>query len=215
MSDRIGIFGASGSGKTSVLYHELKRSPLDRIVMFDPVGEALDWRGFKAAWNKRDVAQIVRKTPVKYKIAMQAKAGEEAATLNMICATLLTMQAGYKQHGKKLLLAVDELNLAFPVHGGETKCPAFAEICSRGRHFGIEVIGVSQRVAEVSQRFRGNLSGVVVLRQMGKANVDAAADLVGSDPATVRGLPNYHGLAYQSGAAKAEPIGTRKIPAKP
>ena len=46
MTDRTGIFGASGSGKTSVLYHELKATKITRVVVFDPIGEAAEWRGF-------------------------------------------------------------------------------------------------------------------------------------------------------------------------
>ena len=64
-----------------------------------------------------------------------------------------------------MTLVVEEMNLSFPVAGGVHKCTGFAEICSRGRHYGIDVIGASQRIAEVDTRFRGNCTESVVLRQ--------------------------------------------------
>ena len=61
----------------------------------------------------------------------------------------------------------DGLDVEPPVAGGAEKSPGFAEMCSRGRHYGLDMIGVSQRIAEVSTRFRGNCSETVVFRQKG------------------------------------------------
>lgn len=214
-SDRTAIFGASGSGKTSVLYHELHRPEFRRVILFDPLGEARGWRKFRSVSTDRQLAAAILKGPANYRLALECGAGQEAARLDALCWKVIKLQAGYPKHRQKITLAVDELNLAFPLHGAETKCPGFAEICSRGRHHGIDVIAVSQRVAEVSQRFRGNLSGVVVLRQMGKSNVEAGADLCGVPPDRVRALKQFEGIAYQASTATTRDIKTKKIPLKP
>lgn len=215
MSDRTAIFGASGSGKTSVLYHELHRVDLSRVILFDPLGEARRWRRFKSVTTDVELRAAILKNPTAFRLAMECAAGEEAARLDALCWKVIKLQSGYERHGQKITLAVDELNLSFPLHGAETKCAGFAEICSRGRHHGIDVLAVSQRVAEVSQRFRGNLSGVVVLRQMGKSNVDAGADLCGVHPDRIRALKQFEGIAYQASTATVQPIKTKKIPANP
>ena len=215
MADRIGIFGASGSGKTSVLYHELHRSKVARIVLVDPTAEARDWKGFRTVLDLRALKSAVKSSPARYRLAIAPPAGQEADLLSDLARFLIDCQASYKTHGQKLILAVDELNLAFPLHGAETRCPGFAELCSRGRRRGIELIAVSQRVAEVSQRFRGNLSGAVVLRQMGRSNIDAGADLIGVDPAQVRGLAQFDGLTFLAGSGELGKIRTEKIPDKP
>lgn len=207
MAERIGIFGRSGSGKTSALYHAVKSH--SRVVFFDPMGEAREWRGWKSAANMAELRALVRRSPAKFKIAFEPVSGREPAELDEVSGYAKELQASYKRHRIGLTLAVDELNVSFPLHG-DAKCPGFADLCSRGRHSGITLIGVSQRVSEVSTRFRGNMSAVLILQQMGRADVTAAADLIGDDGRAVKALQKYDILAYVDG--KTEKSKTLKIP---
>ncbi len=50
---------------------------------------------------------------------------------------------------------------------------------------------------------------------MGRANIQAAADLVGVDVNQVRDLKQFDGIAYRAATGKTEKLRTRKIPAKP
>ena len=101
------------------------------------------------------------------------------------------MFKGSENPAHRLTLVVDELNTAFPVHGGEAKCAGFVEICARGRKRQIHTIGVSQRVTEVATRFRGNLSEQVFLRAEELIDQKRAAEVLGIDLATIRAMPNF------------------------
>lgn len=179
---RVGVWGASGSGKSSYVKQRIKTAR--RLVVFDPLEE----------YNARHVHsldQVRREMAASFgafRLALVPRSGSEADTLSMLCRLLMRAQQPFKE-GRltaPLTLVVEEMNMSFPVAGGAARSPGFAEICSRGRHFGIEVIGVSQRIAEVDTRFRGNCTETVVFRQKGARDRQAAAAELGCH---VRELP--------------------------
>lgn len=176
---KIGVWGASGSGKSSWVKKTIASKR--RVVVFDPLGE---YRGFVRVTTPDQVRQAMRADWAGFRIAYTpARAGGEPDKLSKLCNGLLKAQKPYQlsegKFGAQIILVVEEMNLCFPVHGGETKCPGFAEICSRGRHSGIPIIGVSQRIAEVSTRFRGNCDKSVVFRQKGPRDRAAAMAEIG------------------------------------
>jgi len=172
---RIGVWGASGSGKSSFVKQQI--ATRQRLVVFDPLAE---YPGRHLATVDQVRAEM-RRSFTRFNISLGARAGSEARQLSILCRLLMAAQEPFKQTGKGhvLTLVVEEMNLSFPVAGGAAKCPGFAEICSRGRHFGIEVFGVSQRIAEVDTRFRGNCTETVVFRQKGPRDRQAAAAELG------------------------------------
>ena len=137
-----------------------------------------------------------------FRVAYVPPSGKEAAALSALCRLLMAAQQPFKD-GKRgaqmLTLVAEEMNLSFPVSGGVEKCPGFAEICSRGRHYGIEVIGVSQRIAEVHTRFRNNCTETVVLKQKGPRDVDAAAAELGVPKTMVTALKPLEYLHEKGG----------------
>lgn len=176
MTERIGIWGASGSGKSTFAKQLVK--PRRRIVIFDPLEE------YGGQVNRGDVdlvRQAMRADWHGFKVSYVPPSGQEPRALSTLCRLLLKAQEPFKAGQSKagITLVVEELNLSFPVHGGAAKSPGFAEVCSRGRHYGIEVIGISQRISEVDTRFRGNCSQTVVFRQRGAADVKAAKQELG------------------------------------
>lgn len=197
---RIGIWGASGSGKSSLAKQILKGR--GRVIVFDPLDEYQAQRMARVTSGRQllgAMAEAVR----GFRLAYVPRAGAEADHLDQLCQVLIQAQAPYKESGGRngwpLTLVVEEMNLSFPVHGGAERCPGFAEVCSRGRHFGIEVLGLSQRLAEVSTRFRGNCSESYVLRQTGPRDVGAAADVLGQDRGTVQALRNLEYIHEKAG----------------
>lgn len=193
---RVGIWGASGSGKSSYLKQRL--GDRARVIVFDPMAE-YGRLGFKVVQHKgREDLDKVRQAMAAdwrgFRIAYVPPAGQEVAALSALCWLIIRAQEGYRKTGRGafLTLAVEELNLAFPVSGGAAKCPGFAEVCSRGRHSGIETFGLSQRLAEVDTRFRGNCSETVVFRQNGPRDVKAARDVLGVDEGQIKALADLH-----------------------
>lgn len=174
---RIGIWGASGSGKSS--YAKQMIQTRRRVVIFDPVGEysGKQFRTCKGIWD------AIGDSYLEFQFVLRPTTGKEPKFLNSLAANLLTVQEPFKE-GRRgapmLTLVVEEMNTSFPVNKGVSEAPAFAEICSRGRHYGIEVVGVSQRIAEVDTRFRGNCDETVVFRQKGPRDKQAASAETGA-----------------------------------
>lgn len=195
---RIGVWGASGSGKSSYVKKKIKG--LKRMVVFDPLDEYGTLCKVKAT-NLDQVRLAMRNDWAGFSVAYVPPAGQEIRALSALCKLLMVAQTPFKEQGKGqgLTLVVEEMNLSFPVAGIPRAHSGFSEICSRGRHYGIEVFGLSQRIAEVGTRFRGNCTETVVLRQQGKNDIDAAAMTLGIDAKEVRKLTNLHYIHDRQG----------------
>lgn len=203
---RIGVWGRSGSGKSS--YAKARMKSARRVVVFDPMGE-YGAEGFRVVDHRRHGLDTVRIKIMEdwrgFRIAYRPPGGREVEALSALSRLLMATQAPYQSTGRgdRLTLVVEEMNLSFPVSGVPKKWAGFAEICSRGRHYGIEVIGISQRIAEVATRFRGNCTETVVFPQKGKRDLDAAAAELGVHPDQVRALKKLHYLHEQDGEVTA------------
>ena len=203
---RIGVWGASGSGKSSYVKRLIRDRK--RMVIFDPLGE---YAGelprirnveHRANSDLDKVRQEMAKNWTGFRVAYVPPAGKEAAALSALCRLLMAAQQPFKDGARGaqgMTLVVEEMNLSFPVSGGVQKCPGFADICSRGRHYGIEVVGVSQRIAEVATRFRNNCTETVVLRQKGPRDIDAATAEIGGKKSAVVALQNLSYLHEKGG----------------
>lgn len=204
---RVGVWGASGSGKSSYVKKRIGRGS-KRVVIFDPLDE-YGAEGFHTIRGNMDAVRVfMGKNWGSFRIAYVPPAGQEAAALSKLSRLLMAAQSPFKAgaSGLGVTLIVEEMNLCFPTAGGAERCKGFADICSRGRHFGIHVIGLSQRIAEVSTRFRGNCTETVVFRQKGPRDVKAAAAELGVSEAEVRGLVNLSYLHEQGGAVTSGKI---------
>ena len=201
---RVGVWGRSGAGKSAYCKKRIKGRK--RVLVFDPLAEYGRDANCKAIHHaRRDGLDQVRLAMAAnwpgFRLAYVPPSGQEAKALSALCRLLMAAQRPYQETGKgdPLTLVVEEMNLSFPVSGGAVKCPGFAEICSRGRHYGIEVIGLSQRIAEVDTRFRGNCTETVVFAQKGPRDIQAAADALGANRPQVQALGNLEYLHEAAG----------------
>lgn len=196
---RIGVYGASGSGKSSYVKQRIKGRK--RVIVFDPM-EEYGGAGIATCKTVEQVRQAMVKDWKGFRISYVPPAGKEARAISQLCSLILVAQEQYKgrDSGDVLTLVVEEMNLAFPVHGGAEKAPKFAEVCSRGRHSFIEVIGASQRIAEVATRWRGNCTETVILRQNGAADTGAAVQSTGASANDVKALVNLEYLHEKQGS---------------
>lgn len=184
---RIGVWGSSGSGKTTYLLDRLHGR--GRVVVMDVTGDIVA-EGFKRCTTVDEVRKAMLADWRKFRLAYCPQPGQEARCLNQLAGMLATAQKGYEagQHDMMLTLAVDEMADAFPAAGGPTKAPNFATLCSQGRHKGIELFGCSQRIAEVNSRFRGNCTEAVVFTNIEPNDVARSAATLGLKPADVESL---------------------------
>gem|GEM_PF-2717751 len=194
----LGIFGRSGSGKTTLLKQAIRGQP--RVVLYDPMS---DFTG--RGWTTHTGGQVDKLTRTAARSRVRAsyqpaKGVDPTEALNAVSAAILDAQAGYKSgaHKSWLLFAIDELSKPFPLNA-EKRCPEFVEICDRGRHYGIKVLGISQNINRTGMAFRDRLDAVCVGAQMRKGAQETAADMVGVHWHEIRDLKNYEFFAYSDG----------------
>lgn len=191
-SRRVGIFGASGSGKTTKALDLIKSC--QRLVVFDVLDDFVG--KFRRFTSLDDLKVFLIKNYVKgFRAAYVPPYGSEARALSDLSEFLKNLQVGFKlrQHNAKVTLFVDELNRSFPL--GLTKqkpLNGFGFLCNQGRHYGVNIIGVSQRVSMVDMPFRANLSDLYIFRLADFNDVKAAAAMIGSKyRPRILDLPNY------------------------
>ena len=168
---RIGIFGASGSGKTTKARELIKNC--GRLIVFDPKQE---WLREGRGWLK---SPVIVSNLFEFKKAMQKKfsqptfaivyvppLADASAHLSALCNEIFKMQVGYKAlHCAKITLLVDEAQEGIPsgtsrlnpYHGALT-------IAKMGRDRGINLIVASQRIKTVDIGIRANLSAYFIFR---------------------------------------------------
>ncbi len=153
---------------------------LRRIVIFDALG---DFQG-KVFHDLSKLEKAISSHFTDFTFIFVPKYGYEVQQLDKISYMLARLQSGYKagQHSAKMTLLVDELDLSFPT-GIKIKQPdhGFGFLCCRGRHFGINIIGITQRTAMVDTSFRGNLSDMYVFRQSEPIDINKSCEILGRD----------------------------------
>lgn len=196
---RTGVFGASGSGKSTYVYGVIRKLP--RVLVVDPTGDyAATLRMTRCETVNAVLAELVRTKLKSFRICYVPPAAHEMRALNQISALVMKAQEPYRNNpnAAEMTLVVEEMADAFP-SGRVSKVPNFAKIMAQGRHLGINVIGVTQRVNEVATRFRGNCDETVVFRQQGPVDMKAAAAQLNGDIAAVRRLRNFEYLRGSQG----------------
>lgn len=180
---RVAVVGASGSGKSSYVKQQLKKHK--RVIVFDPNDEYRR-EGATPCTTIKQVQKAMAASFGRFFIAYVPAGGKEPRALNILSHLCIFAQQRWKgkSKGPELVLVVEEMNLSFKLHSAEKDAPAFAEICSRGRHSFIHVIGVTQRFAEVAMRFRGNLTESVIFR-VAPQDVKAAANAANAPPSMI------------------------------
>ncbi|TAL03671.1 MAG: hypothetical protein EPO08_03515 [Rhodospirillaceae bacterium] len=151
------ISGGKGTGK-STLADLLMRSHR-RSFVFDLMGE-YPAKGFSVARSHADVLRLVKAGWRRgFRIAYVPSGGDKRVELSNFAELICKIQRPYfdTPDGStppipKVLLTVEEMRWSYP---NGTQEPGFATICTLGRHYGIDVIGTTQRIAEVSTNFRG------------------------------------------------------------
>lgn len=182
-AQRLGIFGSSGCGKTTKA-RELTKN-LNRVIFIDPLCEWIKEKDIKRIYTLEQLKREVKKSFLTgFRFAFTPTFGKEVQETNDLCYFLAGIQSGYinGHHAAQITLVVDELDIAFP-SGICLKNPqnGFAYLCRRGRHYGINLVGISQRTAQVDVCFRANCSALYLFRHSDPIDTDKAIKLLGSD----------------------------------
>lgn len=196
-AQRVGIFGASGCGKTTKARSLIK--PLRRVIFFEPLADDLrhlqSEDGFKPVVGMLNLFNAIREGfKGGFKLGYYPAAGEEEKELSKLANYLMSIQVGYGlAHGAQMTLVVDELDLAFPsgISQRDSK-NGFKNLCCRGRHAGINVIGLSQRMHLIDNVFRANCSAMYIFRHSEPADIDVGVKILGRENREkLRALKNF------------------------
>ena len=200
---RVGVWGGSESGKSTRI-KEMTRDN-NRMIVLDPMG---DWqreagfvnyttlkglyRGIKAQWHKG----------FKFVLTVDEQQYFLPDLLQQIASDLFKIQEPYfnQQDKRVLTLVVDEMADFYPNVTLKPEQMAFNKLCRKGRHYGVKIIGASQRIAEVHTSFRGNCKENYYFRQDEAVDIGRVLQSIGTQyKEKVQGLKPHAYILKKSG----------------
>ena len=153
------LFGASGSGKTHEALKLIKSSK--RVIAFDPVKE---FGGFivdldRATWKHRILTHVKKNWSKGYRISLQGGLQNPSQFGHDLWELLKRIQDPYL-NGKakaKIVLVIEEADRLVPVKDLPASRQGLQkEAPMRGRHFGVDMIVLTQRPQMISKDVQGN-----------------------------------------------------------
>ena len=207
--EKILISGASGYGKSTLAKAMVKAKK--RVVIFDPMDEYHLLRDVSRVTSLTALkAHIVRGGGKQFKVAYHPSGmGDHRLpqALNHLCDMLMQGQRPYKEGHSTLQMAlfVEEASIAAPNHQLGRGGDAFSYVSRIGRHYGIEVIAVTQRYKEVLKTFRGNCPTQIYFRLTEPDDVKEVEKLPGMGPykGKIGSLGMHHYIRLDGGQASA------------
>ena len=177
---RYGFFGRSQSGKSTMLDRVMR--PHKRVVLFDPLparAKNAAQEGFAKIEHIAELSDAVRSSYESgFRFWFKPENEEEflQQSLSDVSYFLIDLQDQYaREFGydkiPELVFAVDEMSDCFPNQLLKKDRNGFSKMCRSGRHSLIHTLGATQRPAEVSTKFRGQLNARFIF------NLTEAADL--------------------------------------
>lgn len=180
--ERFGLFGASGSGKTTKARELIGK--INRLIVFDSIKN--EWAQHAQEWLGRscvvvsDISSLIsvlqKKWQKGFRIVYQPQFGREIQSLDFVASLIWKVQAEFGiTHNAKITLFVDEaqecapscLKYKFPTHGA-------LRLAQMGRGRGINFIVASQRIKSVDINIRSNLTGIFIFRLSDLADIQEA-----------------------------------------
>lgn len=199
----VGIWGRTGSGKTTLARKLV--AARRRLVAFDPMAE---YNGVIVTDELAMREAIAAGWRDGFRVSIVPAAGAEwRALLHRVSRELVAIQEPYRAGAddRPLTLLVDELAGAYPNERPPADRDGFGDLCRRGRHWGVQLVGASQRLADVSTVFRSACRLDIYLSQEDHSDLDAAVRRLGREHLErLRAMPPFRGLVRQSGGAVSE-----------
>lgn len=176
------VFGKRGSGKSTLA----KKLVADRkrLVIYDSLGEYTDGVIF---YDFESLLTFFDKTKSKnFRVIYQPKNPlEEFASICLLVVSL-----------EDVCFLVEEVDL----YATPTKIDSeFANVIQRGRHFDIDIIGISQRPASVSRLITSQAKDIYTFKMTEPRDIDYLCFTCGADFKVVKDLKPYFYLAYIDG----------------
>ena len=216
MYPRIGCIGQSGSGKSTIADRIAWHFP--RVILFDVVESRTDAakeQGYTKIESFNDLRRYVVDHYSKgFRVWFCPDVDDDDLPLMLsdLSFFILDLQSQYiKAFGKpdlpEIMLYVDELADSFPNYGLKKDQQGFAKMCRKGRHNNVTLVGASQRFAEVSTKFRGQLTTRFLFKMTDPADLKMIEELGGAEHGKmlaqeVRKLPPLHYIRMENATFK-------------
>lgn len=191
----IGIWGCRGSGKTTRQIELMEGR--DRVIVLDPLN-SFKAKGFTRVRSLNALYKAMRAGwSTGFKLILSTGSSEEQclAVMRQLSIDLFTIQKFYyaEKDSRKITLVLDEAHKFFP---NRRMTPAEQEplenIICLGRHYGIEMLAASQRLAKVWTEYRGNCSQHYFFMQGDHTDISAVLSIIGADRRDeLRGLQTH------------------------
>lgn len=174
----IGIFGGSSTGKS----HQCKKLVAKdaRLIVWDSMDEyARDARCERIEGDLKALVALLKRRK-RWRVAFVPDFAHMARQFDLFCRIVRAVG--------NCRAVVEELNeVTTP-----SRAPAdWKWLCSRGRHRGVKVIGLSQRPASVDKDFIGNATEIYAGRLVYDRDWKALASKFGKDAAKIPNLPDW------------------------
>jgi len=198
------IVGRRGSGKTTQAEHRLRSC--GRLIVFAPIRSDFR-RGYTQVKTLRGLlAHLQRNWQRGFRLAYRPPAAADLTVpLDRLARLVLQVQQPYadERETRQVTLAVDEANLGFPHHRDPT-LKAFAFAVLQGRHYGVNIVGITQRPTQVDPILRDNADRWIVFPLGGDRALDSVLAAVGRRHAdAIRRLTNHQFLEFADGEVRA------------
>ncbi len=109
-----------------------------------------------------------------------------------------------KGNGQRLLIVLDEASGALPSRG--TLSPAVQGLIERGRHYGVDLVAITQRPSQVHANMRGNSALRVYLPVFDHGDVATIKKEIGPAADRLATLPPYTALVQNAGTVTELPV---------
>lgn len=201
----VGIWGGRGSGKSTRTKEIIAKQ--DRVIVVDPIGDYAKEKGFREYRSLRGMYRAIKEGWNKgFKCCLNlAGVDDPEAVLLQLSRDLFIIQKPYYEgkDGRKITLVVEEMSVLVPNTTKAKTDRAFLQLCNLGRHYGVEIVGVSQRMAQVHTDFRGNTAEDYFFRLRAEVDYNSAAQLLGRQHVdTLRGLSAHQFIHFKDGEVK-------------
>lgn len=149
----VAVFGRRGSGKSTLVKHRLRDQR--RVVVFDTVRE-YGAEGFVQVETVRNLREALSANwQGGFRIAFVPPARGRRDAFDLVSRLILRAQRPYFEgaDSREILFVVEE---ADTVYGLDSDSDAFTECILQGRHYGVNILFVTQRPKLVAPTLRGN-----------------------------------------------------------
>ena len=200
---KIGVWGGTGSGKSTRVKEIIKTNK--RVIVIDPIGDYQHEKGFKTYKTLRGLYQAVKQGwNTGFRAVLIVQRGENPQEmLEQLSEGLFKIQQRYYENkcNKPITLVVEEMSLCYPERTLGKGERSFLELVNLGRHYGIEIIGVSQRIAEVKKNFVGNCSEHFFFRLGSASDRNAVTGIIGTEyKSEITSLQTHQYISFAQGS---------------